>query len=102
MCMGISMSDALCDRVVAGLNVKSLLAHSRCRLPHTCVIQALNGDVLGELPKAAHTFTIWTFHLVLFGFHRRGIPDGSRFAVVGESGDIRVWNAETYELHATI
>jgi len=25
-------------------------------------------------------------------------PDGSRFAVVGQFGDIRVWNAETFEL----
>lgn len=64
----------------------------KCRLR---ILANPSFEVLAELPGSAYSFgpSIW-FYMDSIDWH----PDGSRFAVVGQSGDIRVWNAETYEL----
>lgn len=60
------------------------------------VFDGQSGELAVELPGGFRTITtptVW-FFLDSIAWH----PDGSRFAVVGQFGDIRVWDAETYEL----
>ena len=57
------------------------------------VIDAHNGDVLAELEGGiVYDFANRYTHSI--SWH----PDGSRFVTVGQLGDIRVWDGQSYEL----
>ena len=53
-----------------------------------------SGRLAAELSGGAYYIPSVGFHLGSIGWH----PSGSRFAVVGEFGEVRVWDAKTYEL----
>lgn len=61
----------------------------------TRVYDGDTGDLVAELPGGVHGLGagLWDFTDSI-AWH----PDGSRFAIVGQFGDIRVWDAKTYEL----
>ena len=61
----------------------------------TRVYNSQNGALLAELPGGVRALpgNLWYFRDSI-AWH----PDGSRFAVVDEFGDIRMWDAETFEL----
>ncbi len=73
------------DRFVSSLN--------RCRI-RVFEFDGRSGRLAAELPGGAYYIPAAGFHIGSIGWH----PDRSQFAVVGEFGDIRVWDAETYEL----
>ena len=62
---------------------------------HLRVFDGQSGELAAELPGGIYELavSIW-FFIDSIAWH----PDGSRFAVVGQFGDIRVWDAKTYEL----
>ena len=59
------------------------------------VFDGRSGKVVAGMPGGADSFGPSPFFFIdSLAWH----PDGSRFAAVGQFGDIRVWDAETYEL----
>ena len=73
------------DRFVSSLN--------RCRI-RVFEFDGQSGRLAAELSGGAYYIPPVGFHIGSIGWH----PDSSQFAVVGEFGDIRVWDANTYEL----
>lgn len=61
----------------------------------TRVYDGDTGDLIAELPGGVHGLGagLWDYADSI-GWR----PNGSRFAIVGQFGDIRVWDADTYEL----
>ena len=60
-------------------------------------VYSFNGrssELVAELSGGAYYVPPIGFRIGSIGWH----PDGSRLAAVGDFGDIRVWDAETYEL----
>ncbi len=60
----------------------------------TRVYDGLTGKVVAEMPGGLANLGSPYFYINSIDWH----PDGSRFALVGQFGDIRVWDAETFEL----
>ena len=64
----------------------------------TCLVRVFDGqsgELVAEMPGGVRIHGRGLSHfLASIAWH----PDGSRFAVLGQFGDIRVWDAETYEL----
>ena len=58
------------------------------------VFDAATGESLAKLPGGVFHDGAYSRFPDSIAWH----PDGTRFAVVGQFGDIRVWSAETYHL----
>ena len=66
---------------------------NRCRI-RVFEFDGWSGRLAAELSGGSYYIPAVGLHIGSIAWH----PDGSRFAVVGEFGDIRVWDAETFEL----
>ena len=66
---------------------------TRCRI-RVFEFDGQSARLAAELSGGAYYIPAAGFYIGSIGWH----PDGSQFAVVGEFGDIRVWDAKTYEL----
>lgn len=88
---GVTISEALAwspasDRVV--------VSFGDCRVHVYRVYDGDNSELLAEMPGGNYEI----YSIIFFTDAIAWSPDGGRFAAVGQFGDIRVWDAETYEL----
>lgn len=88
---GVAVSEAVAwspdsDRVV--------VTFGDCHIHVYRVNDGDNSDLLAEMPGGNYEMYSTIFFIDSVAWS----PDGGRFAAVGQFGDIRVWDAKTYEL----